>query len=106
MLPGIMIGVLIGVVTGAVALILLRAATREGSGSARSAIALTTELLAIPAFWFGGPWLTGEVLQSVDLTELVTAYVGTLAVTFTGIVIYPMLRWISQLARELGGEVS
>jgi hypothetical protein len=100
---GIAIGILIGVISGTVALVLLKTANAASIKSAASLVAITTELLAIPTFWFGGPWLA-VLLKLVALDKIINSYIVTLATTFLIVVAYPTSRWIFQLARELGQE--
>jgi hypothetical protein len=98
LLAGITIGILIGITSGVVFLLLLRTASRW-SGAA-SILPLTSELLAIPTFWFGGPWLTTRLLGGVSLTEMLNPYLVTLVITFTIILIYPAFHWIVRLGQE------
>ncbi len=99
---GIAIGILIGIVSGAVALVLLKTANTASIKNVSSLVAVTTEILAIPTFWFGGPWIATDLLKLVELDKIINPYIVTLATTFVVIVIYPIGRWIIQLARELG----
>lgn len=99
---GIAIGILIGLVSGAVSLILLRTANTASIKNVSSLIAITTEILAIPTFWFGGPWVATGLLKLVEIEKIINPYIVTLATTFVIIVIYPIGRWIIQLAKELG----
>lgn len=99
---GIAIGILIGIISGTVALVLLKTANTASIKSATSLIAITTELLAIPTFWFGGPWVASDFLNLVELDKIINSYIVSLATTFIVVVIYPIGRWIIQLAKELG----
>ena len=99
---GIAIGILIGLISGAVALVLLKTANTASIKSVSSLVAITTEILAIPTFWFGGPWVAAGLLKLVELDKIINSYIVTLATTFVLVVIYPIGRWIIQLARELG----
>ena len=65
---GIPLGVLIGVLTGGVAILLFRTAWRETDLA--GLLKVIGEILIIPTFWFGGPWLTTTFLDSVDLDEI------------------------------------
>jgi hypothetical protein len=67
---GAAIGVLIGIITGLVALLLLKTAFAGSERDLSSILAVTSESLAIPAFWFAGPWLTGRVLSDLDWSNL------------------------------------
>ena len=79
MIPGLALGVLIGVITGTVFLLILKTADRASDKGTSSILTLTTELLAIPTFWFGGPWLTSRMLALVPLPELINPYLVSLA---------------------------
>lgn len=104
MIAGVALGVLIGIVTGIVFLLLLRTANRLSGKPVPTIMTLTTELLAIPTFWFAGPWVTSGLLELVPLGDLINPYIVSLAATFVVILIYPAFRWIVQLAEELGTE--
>jgi hypothetical protein len=69
---------------------------------ASSVVTLTAALLAMPTFWFGGPWLTTKLLEPVQVQDLINPYVGSLAVTFSIISLYPAARWIIQLGEDFG----
>ena len=99
---GIAIGILIGLVSGTVALVLLRTANTVSIKNVSALIAITTEILAIPTFWFGGPWVATGLLKLVEIEKIINPYIVTLATTFVIIVIYPIGSWIIQLAKELG----
>lgn len=99
---GIAIGILIGVVSATVALVLLKTANTASIKSVSSLIAITTEILAIPTFWFGGPWVAAGLLELVPLDRIINSYIVTLATTFLIVVAYPIGKWIIQLSRELG----
>lgn len=99
---GIALGLLISVISGAVALVLLKTADKASLKDASSLVALTSEILAIPTFWFSGAWLTGRLLKHVDPDRILAPYSISLAVSFTLIVGYPILRWIVSLGEQLG----
>ena len=81
MLAGISLGVLIGIITGIVALLLLRTASRASIGQIKAVLAITAELLAIPTFWFGGPWITAEIVRLVSFDEMKEPYIISLNIT-------------------------
>jgi hypothetical protein len=99
---GIAIGILIGLLSGAVALVLLRTANTASIKNVSSLIGITSEILAIPTFWFGGPWVATDLFELVEIEKIINPYIVTLATTFVKIVIYPIGTWIIQLAKELG----
>ena len=102
MVIGLALGFLIGIISGTVFLLLLKTAVGASGKGTSSIVTLTAELLAIPTFWFGGPWLTSLLLQLVSLQDLINSYVGSLAVTFSVISLYPATRWILQLGEDFG----
>ena len=102
MVAGISLGMLIGIITGIVALLLLRTASRASIGQSKAVLAITAELLAIPTFWFGGPWITAEIVRLVSLDQIKEPYIVSLTVTFVAFVLFPIIRWTIQVGRELG----
>lgn len=105
MIAGIGIGLLIGLITGMVSLVLLKTANTASLNNPSSVIATTTELLSIPTFWFGGPWVTSTMLKLVELESMLSPYIMSLSFTFTIIIIYPIAKWILKLGEELGKEI-
>lgn len=99
---GLALGILIGIVSGTVFLLLLKTAVSAPDKGASSIVPLTAELLAMPTFWLGGPFLTTRLLEQVDFHDLINPYVGSLAVTFSIISLYPAARWIIQLGEDFG----
>lgn len=101
MVAGALIGLLIGVLTGLVTLLLLRTARAGSISDVRAIIALTAAVLAIPTFWFGGPWATTELLQMVSLTEFTNFYIISLALSYLLVIFHPVFKWIVRLGDEL-----
>ena len=102
MIPGIFIGFLIGILSGTVTLVLLRAVSHTSIVKTKSVIAITFEFLAIPTFWFGGPWITTRLLETVNLQEILNPYIVSLAIVYLIMIIYPIFRWIVKVGDELG----
>jgi hypothetical protein len=100
---GTAIGLLIGAVTGVVFLLLLKTADRASEQGA-SVLKVTAEILAIPTFWFGGPWLTTTLLKGVPTDQFLSPYVISLVAVFTIVAIYPAARWIIQLGEHFGAK--
>jgi hypothetical protein len=98
---GIVVGLLIGAISGTVFLLLLRSAN-QSTTSAQKTISLTAEILAIPTFWFGGKWVSTDLLNQADLADFINPYVIALALCFFLFCSYPAFRWIGSLANELG----
>ena len=103
---GIPLGVLIGVVSGIslILLIVTSAKISERERPLRTILALIGEILAIPTFWFGGPWITQRFLTSVDLEQIVSSYVLSLAITFVLIAIYPLTRLVIRFGNDIGSQ--
>ena len=99
---GVSLGVLIGLITGLVVVLMMRSAWRLTSGELRSILALIGQLLAIPTFWFGGSWVSGSLLQDAGLVNVLPEYLTSLAVTFFLVSLYPLLRIIIGVGREIG----
>jgi len=98
---GVGLGVLMGVVSGTCLILLLRTAL-AGQSSVKNTTAITSELLAIPTFWFGGPWVTTVFAQALDLQLILPSYMVALAVTFVAIAAYPLVRLVIWLGNQIG----
>jgi hypothetical protein len=104
MLVGALVGILIGTVSGVVTLVTIhpylsiRGFVPANSGAAR----IATQLIGLPAFWFGGPWLSTKLLGLVDLNDFLVPYVGMLAVFYIAVVSYPLVIWIRSLGIQIG----
>lgn len=103
MFAGAMIGLLIGTITGLVAILLVNTLERGGPHTVSSALAVTSELLAIPGCWFYAPWATGKILEIIGFPsrEMVNPYLAALSIIFTLIICPSLLRLIMQNTREL-----
>jgi hypothetical protein len=77
---GIALGVLIGLISDINVLLLLRPILR--SPGSRSTFATRTQLLAVPTFWFGGPWVSTAVLKLQDWSKIEDSYLVSLAIVF------------------------
>jgi hypothetical protein len=97
-----LIGFLIGVITGTVFLLLLKTAVNPSERGGPLILILTAEILALPAFWFGGSWLAGGLLKETPLDNLIDSYAISLAITFMVMVSYPASRWIIHLGKTIG----
>ena len=98
---GVALGVLIGVVSWTCLILLLRTAL-AGRPGLKDTLAITSELLAIPTFWFGGPWVTTVFAEAVDLQAILPSYMVALAVTFVLIAMYPLSRLVIWLGNQIG----
>ena len=101
-ITGIALGLLIGILSGVVALVLLKTANTASMKDVSSLVALTSEILAIPTFWFG-PALA-NYLKWVPWEEIKVWYLPSLFVSFTVVVCFPLFRWIVSLGEKLGRD--
>jgi len=99
---GVALGSLIGITSGVVALVLLKTANTASVKDVSSIVALTSEILAIPTFWLGGPWVSTKLFQLVPFAGMIDSYIASVAIAFTLLVAYPIFRWVIQLGAELG----
>jgi hypothetical protein len=99
---GIPVGALIGVVTGGVAILLFRTGWNETDLT--GLLKIIAQLLAIPAFWFGGPWLTTTMLASVELDEIRASYLISLAVVFVPLAGFPVVRMSWKAGLGIGAQ--
>ena len=99
MIAGLAIGLLIGLITGTVFLLLLKTAN-QASEKGVSIVTLISQILAIPTFWFGGPWLTTNMLSSIPFN--IDRYLLSLVAVFSLISLYPAARWIIHLGEQFG----
>jgi hypothetical protein len=102
LITGLVLGILIGAITGTVFLLILNTAVGVSDKDGSSILKLTAELLAIPSFWFGGPWLSGILLSRTVSQDLTDPYVISLAVIFLAMSSYPAGRWIIRLGKSIG----
>jgi hypothetical protein len=101
---GIALGVLIGVLTGAVAIALFQAAWNESDRT--GILKVTGEILAIPTFWFGGPWLTTTMFASVGLDEIRSPYLISLAIVFAPIAGFIVVMKAWKVGRDIASQPS
>jgi hypothetical protein len=60
-----------------------------------------TQLLAIPTFCFGGPWLTSSLFSNVDLDDLLPTYAISLSLTFALVAGYPLIMLIRMTCQSM-----
>jgi hypothetical protein len=101
MSAGVALGALIGIVTGAVFIILLRTLLR-GSPSVPTVLTLLGQVLAIPAFWFGGTWFsTSPMLQSLQIENILLDYLVSLVMVFGAISSLALLATVWRVSRDI-----
>jgi len=60
------------------------------------------ELLAIPGFWFGGPFFTTQILKAMPLNDVLFPYMITLAI----VVALAIYRPIVSLTVSVGNDIA
>jgi hypothetical protein len=94
MVVGIALGVLVGAVSGTALAIFLGAAF----GPEGDLLQAGKGLLSMPATWFGGGWLT----TVFDVTNILSAYVTSLAITVLAIGAIPMMKTVVWCSNRTG----
>ncbi len=98
---GISLGVMIGVISGFVLLLLLKTANQV-SNPIRDIPLIIAEILAIPTFWFGGPWLTTYIMGNINIAQILPPYMSSLAITFVAIAILPLTKLVVCIGNDIG----
>lgn len=101
-LLGIFLGFLIGIISGVVMIKFLTMLLSASHKKIQPNLMIIGELLAIPTFWFGGPWLTTSFLIDVKLNDILENYILSLGVTFGLICLIPLIRYIIRMGNEIG----
>jgi hypothetical protein len=96
---GVPVGILVGIVTGVVFLSLLRLLFSEETATL---FAVIGRLLALPAFWTGGHFLSGTIIG--DIEHVRSSYAISLAATFVLIAMYPLVRFVGRVGRDVGED--
>lgn len=97
---GIPLGILIGIVTGVSFLFLVHTAWRS-SEDPKAIFSVVAHILAIPTFWFGGPWLTTTMLADVQPGSILTSYLVSLTCTFVAISIFILVKLVKRLGEGM-----
>ena len=101
---GIPLGILIGVITGVAAALLIDMASGQGRKDSGTLLKLLAQLLAIPTFWFGGPWLATTMIKQLDLNSILPTYLTALACTFVGIMLTRIWRLVAGAGNVIGAK--
>jgi hypothetical protein len=99
---GVPIGVLIGAITGLVVVLMIRTAWRTTLNDIGGLLKITGEFLVVPTFWFGGPWVSGKLLESSNPSGFLSEYLVALVITFTVIAVFPLIKVVINVGREIG----
>lgn len=114
MVVGIVLGVLIGIVTTVIGAILiattahlvtLLAAGAQVNLLVKSIAWALGQLVAIPSFWFGGPWLGGRILAGADWRVILPYYMGSLSIVFVPFMIYLLALLVKRIANILNRQL-
>jgi len=100
LLIGCALGLLIALVTGTIFVFMLKSLSKAitwGDG-----LKVVAEMLAVPTFWFGGPWIAARALTSLDWPKVLPPYALTLAVVFTILTSRVVFRYLKFVAQEIG----
>ncbi len=101
---GVPLGFLIGFITAYVFLLLIRTAFILKEKPIKNLLALIAEILAMPTFWFGGPWITTKFLKATEPDQILPTYILSLAIVFGIAITYPLIRLIIRIGNEFGRE--
>jgi len=99
---GYPLGILIGVITGYVFILFFQTAIASSKVKYSTVMKVSTQLLAMPTFWFGGPWVTTQFLQSVNFAALLPGYLVSLTLTFLLLVSWPLSRFVISVGNQVG----
>ncbi len=99
---GYPLGILIGVITGYVFMLYFQTVNASKKFKYSTILKISTQLLALPTFWFGGPWITSQFLQSVNFAESLPGYLISLTITFILLVAWPLSRFVIFVGNEVG----
>lgn len=96
---GLPLGFLIGMITGAIFTFMLKSLYNTSTWV--DGLKVIGEMLAIPTFWFGGPWVAAQALRGIEWQEVLPWYVLTLAVVFVILIAIPTIRFVARMAEKL-----
>ncbi len=99
---GYPLGILIGIITGYVFMLFFQTMIANSRVKFSTLMKVSAQLLAMPTFWFGGPWVTTQLLQSVDLAESLPGYLISLTLTFLLVVSWPLGRFVISVGNQIG----
>ncbi|HZP96034.1 MAG TPA: hypothetical protein VFC31_06840 [Candidatus Limnocylindria bacterium] len=100
-IAAVLIGVLIGLLTGAIANLALLSAT-QGTLDVGKLGKLGAYLLAVASAWFGGSWVSGQIVSSVKWPDVLQFYTLGLLVGFCPLFAYTAWRLAVKIGREFG----
>lgn len=95
------VGILIGIVTGILTILLIRTVVNARQGDdanpVQDVLTIGGELLGLPVFWFGGPWLGQKLMGEIGLTQNAGYYILSLAVVYAVLVLVPAMPALGRL---------
>lgn len=96
---GACLGALIGVITGSIFIYTLRSLSQAAVWS--DGVKIVTEMLSIPTFWFGGPWVATQPLKSLSWPVALPWYLVLLLVLFLVVALVPLARFVGRVAGQI-----
>jgi hypothetical protein len=91
-------GAIIGAISGCVFILLILSAEKAHRLD-KSLAGHITGLCSIPAFIFGGKWISSSLLSGVDLTPFLNWYIALVVAVFVLISAYPAVAWIQRMTQ-------
>jgi len=107
---GYPLGILIGIITGVVLIFFIRLLKQLIEKSQQDEkfqpnpstyTKIIAEMLALPTFWFGGPWVTTQFIQTIKLEEVLDSYLISLTFTFMLIIFKDILVFVNPPAKPV-----
>jgi hypothetical protein len=106
---GLLLGAVIGVISAVVLVALIQTVWGSRANDQAAVFKVVIELLALPTFILGGPWLAGRMLEGLDVPAILPYYLLSIAafLCVPGIVILLWkLRAMGQAEALVGGNQS
>jgi hypothetical protein len=99
---GIPLGLLIGVLSATVSVLFLRT-LQVVRRQVRDVVELAAEIVAIPSLWLGSPFASAA-LSDVQPSQILSSYLITLALVYSLIMYWPLVKLIIATGAEIGGD--
>jgi ABC-type phosphate transport system permease subunit len=96
---GIFLGFLVGIPSSIVVIVSFKFFAKENN--LKKISTALAELLSLPSFWFGGPWVGTKILKNIDWGLIIPYYLISLSVVFFVIVAIPLYRLVIRVSNEI-----
>jgi hypothetical protein len=96
---GLFLGFLIGILSSIVVIVTFKFLAKESN--LKKISAAMAELLSLPTFWFGGPWVGTKILKNLNWELIIPYYLISLSVVFFVIVSIPLYRLVIRVSSEI-----